>query len=136
MRKVPVVSRRTDPAASRPAKRAVKVAPVLVEKPPERLQKVLAEAGVGSRREIERWIELGRVKVDGAVAVLGQKVTPEQKIHVDGRLVSLARKAAQCRVILLNKSARAPIPKDGRPYLKTCRRFRVAVGWLWVGSMR
>lgn len=54
--------------------------------PPERLQKVLAAAGVASRRGSETLIAAGRVTVDGAVAILGQQVDVETaRIAVDGR---------------------------------------------------
>ncbi len=53
----------------------------------ERLQKVLAEAGVASRRGSEALIAAGRVTVDGRVATLGDRVDPGQAIAVDGRLV-------------------------------------------------
>ena len=49
-----------------------------------RLQKVLAEAGMGSRREIEVWIAAGRVRVNGQPATLGQRVGPMDRIRVDG----------------------------------------------------
>jgi 23S rRNA pseudouridine2605 synthase len=59
----------------------------------ERLQKVLAAAGVGSRRACEELIAAGRVTVDGRVAALGDKVDPTQaEIYVDGeRIVTDAR---------------------------------------------
>jgi len=50
----------------------------------EKLQKVLARAGLGSRRELEGWISAGRVSVDGKLATLGDRVTDEAKIRVDG----------------------------------------------------
>lgn len=51
----------------------------------ERLQKILARAGLASRREAERWIEAGRVTVNGRVARLGDKADPERDdIRVDG----------------------------------------------------
>ncbi|VAW79200.1 Ribosomal large subunit pseudouridine synthase B [hydrothermal vent metagenome] len=51
----------------------------------ERLQKVLAKAGLGSRRQMEEWIREGRIEVDGKLAELGQKVSEAQRIAVDGR---------------------------------------------------
>lgn len=57
----------------------------------ERLQKVLAHAGVASRRVVEDMIRAGRVVVDGRVAVLGQRVDPSKsKVEVDGSVVPLA----------------------------------------------
>ena len=54
----------------------------------EKLQKVLANQGLGSRREMERWIDDGRVSVDGAVAKLGDRVDGTANIRVDGHLLS------------------------------------------------
>lgn len=51
----------------------------------EKLQKVLARSGLGSRREMERWIELGRVSINGRRAKLGDRVEAGQRIEVDGR---------------------------------------------------
>lgn len=51
----------------------------------EKLQKVLARAGVGSRREMERWISEGRVQVDGRTASLGDRVGEQARVTVDGR---------------------------------------------------
>lgn len=57
---------------------------------PERLQKILARAGVGSRRRIEELIEAGRVRVNGRRAVLGAKADPDKdKVEVDGSVVPL-----------------------------------------------
>ena len=56
---------------------------------PQRLQKVLAAAGVGSRRICEDLIAAGRVTVDGEVATLGDKADPTAVIHVDGDRVLL-----------------------------------------------
>ncbi len=69
----------------------------------EKLQKVLARAGVGSRREMERAIEAGQVKVNDRIAKLGDRVTPEDKIFVDGKRVVLRTEASRRRVILYNK---------------------------------
>ena len=68
---------------------------------PQRLQRVMASAGVGSRRECEVIIEEGRVQVDGrVVATLGTKVDPEkQKISVDGERLKIQR----LQYFMLNK---------------------------------
>jgi 23S rRNA pseudouridine2605 synthase len=67
----------------------------------ERLQKVLANAGLGSRREIEGWISGGRVLVNGQVARLGQRVLPDDRIKVDGRPVAKRRLEVPERAVLV-----------------------------------
>lgn len=52
---------------------------------PERLQKLLATAGLGSRREIERWIESGRITVNGEVATLGVQASANDVVEIDGK---------------------------------------------------
>ncbi|WP_419609852.1 pseudouridine synthase, partial [Thiolapillus sp.] len=70
----------------------------------ERLQKMLANVGMGSRRQIEGWIREGRVQVNGKPAKLGDRATLQDQITVDGRLVSGKKLAANERfVILYNK---------------------------------
>jgi len=54
---------------------------------PERLQKVLARAGLASRREAEEWIRAGRLTVNGRAASLGVRVGPEDEVRLDGRVV-------------------------------------------------
>lgn len=72
----------------------------------EKLQKVLARAGHGSRREIETMISAGRVSVDGKLATLGDRVEPGKalKIRIDGHLVSVAESTEEvCRVLAYYK---------------------------------
>ena len=70
----------------------------------EKLQKVLARAGFGSRREIEDWIAKGRILVNGKVAVVGERVGPEDKIDVDGKKLTPQKKLTEApRVLLYNK---------------------------------
>lgn len=72
----------------------------------EKLQKVLARAGHGSRREIESMIAAGRVSVDGKIATLGDRVESSKslKIRIDGHLVSIAESATEvCRVLAYYK---------------------------------
>ena len=67
----------------------------------ERLQKLMAHAGIGSRRACEKMIAAGRVRVNGSRAELGQKADPAvDRVEVDGRLLPLAEKKVY---IILNK---------------------------------
>jgi len=59
------------------------------ENPGERIQKVLADVGFASRREIDRLIQAGRVVVDGHAAVPGQRLTGAEKVLVDGKRIRL-----------------------------------------------
>lgn len=70
----------------------------------EKLQKVLARLGIGSRRDMEQWITQGRIKVNAVVAVLGQRILAQDAITVDGRLIQGAE-IAHCvrRVLIYNK---------------------------------
>ena len=70
----------------------------------EKLQKVLARAGFGSRREMESWIQAGRVKVNGKIASLGGRVSSNDKITVDGKKLSAnTAKAVTQTVLIYNK---------------------------------
>lgn len=69
----------------------------------EKLQKVLARAGIGSRREMERWIEQGRVKVNDQVATTGDRVSDKDRIKVDNKPIALHRTLVQQRVIAYHK---------------------------------
>ncbi|HEY7866685.1 MAG TPA: 23S rRNA pseudouridine(2605) synthase RluB [Psychromonas sp.] len=70
----------------------------------EKLQKVLARAGLGSRRKMEVVIQEGRVSVDGKVVGLGERVSEEQVIRVDGHIVkNRTPENTICRVLAYNK---------------------------------
>jgi 23S rRNA pseudouridine2605 synthase len=105
----------------------------------EKLQKVLARVGLGSRRELERWIADGRVTVDGRVATLGDRVLPGQDIRVDGQpLAAGARHAVRRRIIAYHKpDGEVTTTKDpqGRPtvfdHLPVLRNAR----WIAVGRL-
>jgi 23S rRNA pseudouridine2605 synthase len=70
--------------------------------PGEKLQKVMARAGLGSRREMERWIEAGRVVVDGKLASLGDRVEERARITVDGKSLD-TNSSEETRCILYHK---------------------------------
>ena len=65
----------------------------------ERLQKLLANAGHGSRREIEQWIREQRVTLDGRIAQLGDRAQPDADIRLDGK--ALRGAAALRRAVLI-----------------------------------
>lgn len=70
----------------------------------ERLQKLLSQAGVGSRRELERWIKEGRISVNDVVAQLGDRALATDKILVDGKPVKIDSKdIAARRIMIYNK---------------------------------
>ncbi len=72
--------------------------------PGEKLQKVLARAGVGSRREMERAISAGKVEVNGKPAKLGERVDDEDTVYFDGKKINHGGRDKQpLRVLLYNK---------------------------------
>jgi 23S rRNA pseudouridine2605 synthase len=85
----------------------------------ERLHKVLARAGMGSRRLMEQWIEQGRVSINGSIAGVGDSVKPGDQVRVDGRLVPADRLfKRQIRVIGYHKPAGkvcSRVDEQGRP---------------------
>ena len=89
--------------AARPRPRADRAGPVAASS--EKLHKVLARAGLGSRREIEGWISQGRVSVDGRPAALGDRVQGRELVRVDGRVVRVPEGQAELRVLLYHKPA-------------------------------
>jgi len=98
----------------------------------EKLQKVLARIGVGSRRDVEGWISQGRIKVNGSNATLGQRVDLHDAITIDGKVIKREEAAESVRrVSIYNKPDgeictrddpegrptvfdKLPRPKDGR----------------------
>jgi 23S rRNA pseudouridine2605 synthase len=127
---------------SRPPRRAsgprIRKARLSQSPPPvqkaERLQKVLAAAGLGSRREIESWIEAGRVSVNGRVAKLGDRAGAADRIAVDGKPLAFATKSA-ARVLIYNKPEGELVTRsdpEGRPTVFS----RLPPGrWVAVGRL-
>lgn len=66
---------------------------------------MLAAAGLGSRREIERWIEAGRVTIGNRVAKLGDRVSFDQSVQVDGKPVRIEKPQSTPRIIAYHKPA-------------------------------
>jgi 23S rRNA pseudouridine2605 synthase len=104
-----------------------------------RLQKVLAEAGLGSRRTLEGWIRDGRVRVNGQIAKLGDRVSPTDRISVDGEdLKRRSPRRARIRVLAYHKPEGEMVTRRdpaGRPTI-----FRRLPGirdgrWITVGRL-
>ena len=79
---------------------------------PVRLQKALAASGVGSRREMEEWIQNGWVTVNGKVAQLGDKVQPEDQVLVKGSVIKLKWPDRLPRIILYYKQEGEIVSRD------------------------
>jgi len=92
------------PRPPQPRRRSA-AAPQKEPPPGERVQKLLSAAGIGSRREVEGWIREARLKVNGEVPALGAKLTPKDRITLDGRPVRLHTPAVkETRVLLFHRS--------------------------------
>ncbi len=75
-------------------------------KTPERIQKVLARMGLGSRREIESWIKAGRIMVNGKLAKLGDSITTDDRVQLDKKQIKFPRKTdSRPKVITYHKPA-------------------------------
>lgn len=105
----------------------------------DRLQKLLANAGMGSRRQIEGWIREGRVQVNGVNARLGDRATLKDQITVDGRPVSGKKLATNRRhVILYNKPEGEVVTRNDPEGRKTVfeRLPKLPEGrWIAVGRL-
>ena len=103
----------------------------------QKLQKVLANLGLGSRRKMERWIEEGRVTVDGSVATLGDRVHAGQALRLDGKPLEVDA-AEQVRVLLYHKPVREVCSRDDPEGRKTVfeRLPKLKSGrWISVGRL-
>lgn len=103
----------------------------------EKLQKVLARAGLGSRREMERAIEAGRVAVNGRVADLGERVSAGDSIEFDGRRLQLPEEK-RLRVILYNKPVGEICSRqdpEGRPTVYDRLPHLASGRWISVGRL-
>ena len=104
----------------------------------DKLQKVLANAGFASRREIENWIQQGRITVNGQTANLGIRVTEQDKIVIDGKAFHFPAHTQKTRVIVYHKPVGEICSRDdpdGRKtifdHLPPIQRGR----WITVGRL-
>ncbi len=109
----------------------------------ERLHKLLAQHGLGSRREIEKWMLEGRVVLNGRAAQPGDRYSAGDRVVIDGRDISSRLKApsAAPSVILYNKPQGQPITsagegsESGKPVMESLPSVRGA-RWLVVNTMQ
>ncbi|CAP43478.1 23S rRNA pseudouridine(2605) synthase RluB [Bordetella petrii] len=103
-----------------------------------KLHKVLADAGIGSRREMEELITAGRVSVNGEPAHIGQRVAPSDQVRVNGKPVARPNTKKPPRVILYHKPAGEIVSHDdpgGRASV-FARLPKLRTGkWLSVGRL-
>lgn len=103
-----------------------------------KLHKALADAGHGSRREIEDWIAAGRVIVNGVAAHVGQRVGVDDKVRVNGRLVQLKLAPKIPRVLVYHKPEGEIVSREdpeGRPSVFS-RLPRLKSGrWIAIGRL-
>ncbi|MCP4040480.1 MAG: pseudouridine synthase [Gammaproteobacteria bacterium] len=105
----------------------------------EKLQKVLARQGLGSRREMEVWIAAGRISVNGKKVGLGERVGERDIIRVDGRRIApRARKPQRLRVLVYHKPVGEMTTRsdpEGRATVFD-RLPRLSIGrWIAVGRL-
>lgn len=103
-----------------------------------KLHKVLADAGIGSRREMEELIVAGRVSVNGEPAHIGQRVAPNDQVRVNGKPIMRTNTKKPPRVILYHKPAGEIVSHDdpgGRASV-FARLPKLRTGkWLSVGRL-
>lgn len=105
---------------------------------PERLHKLLAQSGIGSRREMEELIAAGRVNVNGETAEVGQSASPGDRVKVNGRLVHLKFSNRLPRVIIYHKPEGEIVSRDDpehRPTVFTSLPRMSGGRWVAVGRL-
>ena len=103
-----------------------------------KLHKVLAEAGLGSRRDMEDLIVAGRVSVNGEPAHIGQRILPTDHVRINGKLIQRRVSKKPPRVLIYHKPAGEIVSNDdpdGRPSVFDRLPTMKAGKWLAVGRL-
>ncbi len=105
---------------------------------PERLHKLLAQSGIGSRREMEELIAAGRISINGETASVGQTASAGDRVKVNGKLVQLRFSDRLPRVILYHKPEGEIVSRNDpehRPNVFTSMPRISAGRWVAVGRL-
>ncbi len=103
----------------------------------ERIQKFLANQGIASRREIERWIKAGEIMVDGEMCTLGQAINGDEKIEIRGEKIEL-KASVHSRVIMYHKPEGQIVSRsdpDNRPTVFQSLPNLKTGRWVSVGRL-
>lgn len=103
-----------------------------------KLHKVLAEAGLGSRRDMEELIIAGRVSVNGEPAHIGQRILPADQVRINGKLIQRKVSSKPPRVLMYHKPAGEIVSTndpEGRPSVFDRLPTMKAAKWLAVGRL-
>jgi len=107
----------------------------------QRIQKFLADLGLASRREIEQWIRLQRIKVNGKVVELGTKVVGTEEFRLDNKILSMSKKLTvkePVKIILYHKPAGKICTRSdpqNRPTVFADLPELVADRWISIGRL-
>ncbi|QNP40866.1 pseudouridine synthase [Lysobacter solisilvae (ex Woo and Kim 2020)] len=104
----------------------------------ERLHKVLAQAGLGSRRALEQRIADGLVKINGETATVGQSVTGGDKIEIDGKTFVATALTEPARVLMYNKPEGEVTTREdpeGRPTVFEALPMLKGARWIAIGRL-
>jgi 23S rRNA pseudouridine2605 synthase len=105
----------------------------------ERLQKLLAASGHGSRRQIEQWIRAGRLTVNGHIAELGERAEPDADIRLDDRPLRQVDGAKTAREILIYHKPASEVTTrsdpEGRPTVFERLPSPQAGRWIVIGRL-
>lgn len=126
--------RRTSRPLQSPPPRAIPAA----ERTGERIQKLLAAAGYGSRRQIDAWLAAGRIEVNGRTAQPGDRATIADELKLDGAALDLRPKTARPRVLLYYKPEGEIVSRSDPEGRRTVfeRLPRLATGrWVSIGRL-
>jgi 23S rRNA pseudouridine2605 synthase len=124
-----------NPKITKPTKKSVPQHP----ESGERIQKILARGGVASRREIEKWITDGRLKINGKVATLGARLNTGDHLQINDRVINWEKFAEQpTRVLLYHKPTGEVVTRrdpEGRPIVFRRLPDLLAGRWIAVGRL-